>query len=188
MLPFRKLSLFLVLLAALRAAPASATQVIALDTRALVSSSHDIVVGEVLAARSYWNPERTRIYTDVTVRVNETLRGATGTLTLTQMGGVVDGARYTVPGSPEFKPGEEALLFVWRDPSGRAQVNGLAQGKFDIRRDPSTGARLVQRTLPGLAVKDARSLSLVKSGERAPQLKLDDLLGEVRRAMAEDGR
>jgi hypothetical protein len=104
------------------------------------------------------------------------------------MGGVVDGARYTVPGCPEFKPGEEALLFVWRDPSGRAQVNGLAQGKFDIRRDPSTGARLVQRTLPGLAVKDARSLSLVKSGERAPQLKLDDLLGEVRRAMAEDGR
>jgi hypothetical protein len=168
---------------------AHATQVRHLDTRALALESNDIVVGRVAATRSYWNDAHTKILTDVSVEVTESVKGAgPGTLTLTQLGGEVDGVRYTIPGCPAFRPGEETLLFLWRDPRGRAQVNGLAQGKFEIMRDAVTGARTVQRAMPGLAVQDARSLKLVAPTETAPKIPLDDLLNEVRRTIEEAGR
>ncbi|MEO5617368.1 MAG: hypothetical protein ABIS67_06325 [Candidatus Eisenbacteria bacterium] len=185
---FRSFLLAALVTAALPAAIAQATQVIPLDTRGLVRSSNDIVIGEVIATRSYWNPEGTRILTDVSVRVSETLRGAEGTITLTQLGGEVDGAIYDVPGSPAFRRGEQALLFLWRDTRGRAQVNGMAQGKFDITRDAASGARTVQRPLPGLGFRDPRSLSALRAGERAPAVPLADMVTEVKRLITEGGR
>jgi hypothetical protein len=174
---------------ALWAAGASATQMNHLDTRALSLGSSDIVIGSVERVRSYWDADHRRILTDVDVRVSESLKGAPGgTLTLTQMGGEVDGVRLSIEGSPAFRPGEEALLFLWRDGHGRAQVNGLGQGKFDIRRDPATGAATVQRALPGLAARDARSLALVPAGERAPDLSLDTIRREIQSALTEAGR
>lgn len=187
----RPLPLLLALLLAVVAAPpAGATQMRHLDTRALVRGSSDIVVGTVESVRSYWDAGHSHILTDVTVRVGESLKGATGaTLVLTQVGGEVDGLRYDIEGSPRFAPGEEALLFVWRDTAGRPQVNGLAQGKFDIRRDPATGVAHVQRSLPGFGVKDVRTLRLVPAGEEAPgSLRLDDIKREIQRALTEAGR
>ena len=178
-----------VALALALAAPVSATEVVHFDTPALVRGSSDIVIGRIEGTRSYWNERHTKILTEVSVRVSESLKGAPpGELRLVQLGGEVDGMRYRVPGSPLFSPGEEALLFVWRDAAGRPQVNALAQGKFDIRRDPVTGARLVQRSLPGLAFREPRSLRGAPAGEAAHAVPLDDLLREIRRALDEGGR
>ena len=77
---------------------------------------------------------------------------------------------------------------MWRDARGRAQVNGLAQGKFEITTDPATGEKTIQRALEGLRVRDARTLSLVREGEPAPGLRLGDLLGEIRAIITEGGR
>jgi hypothetical protein len=171
------------------ARPVPATQIEHLDTRALVSQSSDIVVGTVEGARSYWNDRHTKILTEVTLRVSDRLKGAAAErVTLTQLGGELDGLRYEIEGSPQFKSGQEALLFLWRDARGRAQVNGLAQGKFDIHRDPATGERLLERAMPGLAVRDARSLSLVRAGERPARITLDDMMREIRSALEEAGR
>jgi hypothetical protein len=180
----------LLLSALLLPAAALATSLVHLDTRALTLESPEIVIGEVERVRSYWNASRTKILTDVEVRVTRALKGgAADRLTLTQLGGVVDGARYTVPGCPVFEPGEEALLFVWRDPAGRAQVNGLAQGKFDIRRDRASGERFVQRAIPGFGVRDLKTLRAVPAGQPLPRLPLDDLVREITRTLAlEDQR
>jgi len=166
-----------------------ATTVFHLDTPALVEGSSDIVIGHVDALRSYMSPDHRHILTEVTVTVADRLKGddATQQVTLVQLGGEVDGMRYTVPGSPLFKPGEEALLFIWRDESGRAQVNGLAQGKFDITRDSATGERLIQRTLPGLAVKNPRTLALAAKGQPAARIPLSTMMREIRRALEESG-
>ena len=181
--------LFAALLAVAAPPPASATQVMRLDTEALTGGSNDIVVGRVEGTRSYWNPARTKILTDVTVAVDQTVKGSGAPrLVLTQLGGEVDGVRTTVEGGPLFAPGEEVLLFVWRDARGRAQVNGLSQGKFEIARDPATGARTVQRSLPGLVVRDARTLSAVPQGEPAPRITLEAMLGEIQNALKEGGR
>jgi hypothetical protein len=174
-------------LLALTAPAALATQMEHLDTRALVIGSNDIVVGQIESVQSHWSPSHSKIFTDV--RVTESLKGAaTDRITLTQLGGQVGDMRYTVPGCPVFKPGEEALLFVWRDARGGAQVNGLAQGKFDIERDAATGVATVQRSVPGLAFREARTLQLVPAGQRAPRIPLNDLRQEILRVLGEGGR
>src|SRR3989442_15357685 len=124
-----------VLSSSLAGLPAFATQVVHFDTPGLVRGSSDIVIGRVEGTRSYWNDRHTKILTEVSVRVSETLKGAPpGELRLVQLGGEVEGMRYHVPGSPLCAPGEEALLFVWRDAAGRTQGNALAQSGFDTRR------------------------------------------------------
>jgi hypothetical protein len=168
---------------------AHATQVLHQTLRDLTVGSSDIIIGQVEETRPHWNAAHTKVLTDVTVRVSESLKGAPGErVTLVQLGGDLDGFRYAVPGSPLFRPGERALLFVWRDPQGRAQVNGMAQGKFDIATDPASGAQTVQRTVEGAAVRDLRTLSLVKPGERTPRLRLDEMVSAIRRILEEGGR
>jgi hypothetical protein len=170
------------------AAPIGATTLIRQDTRALVRTSSDIVVGRVASVRSHWDDSHRHIVTDVEIEVSQSLKGAEGRLTLTQLGGEVDGARLFVPGCPTFKRGEEALLFVWRDARGRAQLNGLGQGKFEIRRDPLTQERSVARLLPGLEFGDTRSLRPPRSGEAPQPVSLQLMLNEIRRVMAEGDR
>ena len=171
------------------APPAHATQVIQMDTRDLVRSSSDIVVGSVDRVRSYWNANHTRILTDVTVNVGESLKGdASHAVTITQMGGVVDGMRLTIDGTPVFKPGEQAVLFLWRDAQGRRLVNGLAQGKFDIQRDASTGELLVRRSLDGLSLLNARTRAGVGAQAVEPRTRLDDFRRQILQALREDGR
>jgi hypothetical protein len=176
------------LLGLLFVCPAEATQVLHLDTRALTLGSSDIVIGQVEAVTPRWNANRTKIVTDVTVRVSRSLKGERERIVLTQLGGTLGDVRTTVPGCPAFTAGEEALFFVWRDARGRAQVNGLAQGKFDIRRDPGTDQRVVQRTAPGMAIRDTRLLARARPGEPAPPLPLADLVREIERTLAEGGR
>ena len=157
-----------------------------LDTRTLTLDSREIVIGSVESVRSYWDPGHTRILTDVTFRIQRSLKGsASERMTLTQIGGEVEGARYQVPGAPQFHLGEESLLFVWRDRAGRRQVNGLGQGKFDIRRDRTTERATVQRA-PGFAVRDARALSRVARGEHVSRIALEDMVREIQRVL-EDG-
>lgn len=180
----RLLTLGALLLSAL---PASATQVVPLDTRELALGSSDIVVGTVESVRSYWTPNRSRILTDVTVRVSESLKGESATLVLTQMGGEVDGMKLSVEGSPVFRVGQEVLLFAWRDRNGRAQVNGLAQGKFDVTRDPATGVATVSRSLDGLAMRRAGTAGLVRT-EAPSSRRLNAMLDDVRSILADAPR
>ena len=183
-------ALFVIAASAALATPSGATTMRHLDTRALTLGSSDIVIGQVEAVRPRWSADHHKIFTDVDVRVSQSLKGAaTERLTLTQLGGEIEGVRYSVPGGPLFRPGGEALLFVWRDTQGRPQVNGLAQGKFDIERDAATGTMMVQRNTPGFAVKDVKSLVGTQSATAAPRLPLDDLVREIKSALAtEAGR
>ena len=165
----------------------AATTVARLDTRELVRESHEIVIGEVRGTRSYWDAPRRRMLTDVSVRVTQRLKGRGGdTVVLTQLGGELDGVRVSVPGAPSFVVGEEALVFVWRDGRGRAQVDALGQGKFDLRADPTTGEKLVSRPLPGLAIHDLTTLEAAPPDRAVPKLYLRDFVRVIERAVAED--
>lgn len=167
---------------------AIATQVQHFDTRQLTSASTDVVIGTVEKIESRYNQNRTKIFTDVQVRVSRSLKGGGDVVTLSQLGGTVGNLRYDVPGCPTFATGEEAMFFVWRDARGQAQLTGLGQGKFEIRRD-AAGHGFVQRSVAGLGVTDLRRLSLAPAGQAAPaSLSLDDLIQEVQTAITEGGR
>ncbi len=170
----------------LAATTVHATTMVRFDTPGLARQSHQIVIGRVAATRAHWNEAHTRILTDVDVDVTETLKGGPAQhVTLTQIGGEVDGVRMNISGCASFRPGEEAVLFVWHDARGRAQLTGLAQGKFEIERDARTGARTVQRRAPGFAVSDLRALRQAPAGRTAPTLALDDFVREIRAAVAD---
>jgi hypothetical protein len=67
-------------------------------------------------------------------------------------------------------------------------VNGLAQGKFDIRTDPATGERSVQRQAPGTPAGDITGLTVVRKSQAVPMLRLTDMVSEIRRIVSEAGR
>jgi hypothetical protein len=153
----------------------NATVLEPLDLRQLVMSSSEIVIGRVDSTRSYWNAARTRILTEVTIRVEESIHGAPAKrIVLTQLGGEVDGVRVTVPGCPTFRVGEESLLFVWRSPKGLAQVTGLAQGKFEVVVN-GNGQRMVTRAS---SLEDATST--IQSTPPEQRIGLDDFLTAIR--------
>jgi len=188
-MPSRRIASVLALGVLLLATPARASQVIHLDTRGLTHESSDIVIGRVGEQHAHWNDAHTMIVTDVVIHVSQSLKGAGGDqLTLTQVGGEVDGMRYSIPGSPAFRAGEEVLIFAWRDRTGRPQVDGLAQGKFEIDRDPASGARVVQRSMPGLGIQDVKRLAAAPLEHRASRPTLDALVREIQAAIKEDGR
>jgi hypothetical protein len=169
--------------------PSSATTLIHADTPTLVRSSSDIVVGRVQGQRSYWNDSHTAILTEVEVQVADVLKGSPGSVvTVTQVGGEVGPYRYEAVGSPAFRDGEDVLLFLWRDSHGVPQVNGLSQGKFEIRADRVGGERLVARPTPELEIDDARTLSRPLPGHAGARVTLREMLREIHRVLEEDGR
>src|SRR5262245_59846570 len=109
------LALSLALLApVLGVADSGATVIVPMSDRDLTESAVAVVVGEVTAIASHWDPADQQISTYVTLDVGEVVRGAVGTgpLTIRQMGGVVGGLHAWVDGSPEFSVGERVLLFL----------------------------------------------------------------------------
>lgn len=126
--------------------PVCATQVQQLSVEELGTIAAKVVRGKVETTRSFWNPEHTKIYTEVVLATDETYKGgATGTVRVLQLGGTVDGVRVTVHGALGWTPNEEVLLFLEPYKDDQYVVSGLSQGKFNIVRDPRTQEAYVTR-------------------------------------------
>ena len=122
-----------------------------------------IVRGKVLgSAGEFHGPV---IYTHYRFQVTERYKGnAQGTIDVAAPGGVVNGVRQSVAGSPQLAYGEEYVLLLWAGKSGMNQIIGLTQGLFTVAksaerdptavRNPSTELMLDRAT--GQAVRDER--------------------------------
>lgn len=167
------------LLAMLATAPAAlgTTWVRELSARQLGDQAAAVVRGEVGGVRSYWNEQRTKIFTEILVQTRETYKGAPGaSVTILQLGGVVDNVRVTVHGALQWQPGEEVLLFLEPYRDGLYQVAGFSQGKLPIERDPATGEAYV-RSLTGAP---AGGKDLARRPQRIPlQSFVREALGSV---------
>ncbi len=96
-----------------------------------VDLSEKIVRGEVVSIRSYWNSERTRIHTDVTILVDEHIKGAgSGETTITVPGGTVGADTQWVSDTPHFGVGDYAVILL--ESSG--YVTGGPDGIHPIQR------------------------------------------------------
>lgn len=120
----------------------------------LIVGARAIVRGKVLSISSQIDPRQDRIFTYITIRVHEVLKGqiAARKIVLKQEGGQVGPRGSIVFGTPEFKRGEEALVYLdtWRD--GSLRVHQMLLGKFTVIDDPGLGTKVVVRNL----TKDAR--------------------------------
>ncbi len=120
-----------------------------------------IAVGKVTATRSGWDQSHNRIITSVTVNVGEYLKGNEGNdLTITTLGGEVNGVGEWYSHTARFKTEEEVVVFANRDREGKLRIAGGEEGKMKIERDSKTGAALVQgnRTLADLKKHVSESL------------------------------
>ncbi|UCH83790.1 MAG: hypothetical protein JSW50_15290 [Candidatus Latescibacterota bacterium] len=130
----------------LLAGGAIATQVIYKTPKQLGQTSTTVVRGTVSEINSYWNANQTKIFTETTIVVDETYKGAPfGTVRIRQLGGVVGNVRVTVHGALHWKQGEEVLVYLEPAKNGAFHIAGFSQGKFNIHRDPQTGMPYVNR-------------------------------------------
>lgn len=137
-------------------APATASVVVGYDLGELVERSEHAVAAEVQATSSRYD-DRGRIVTDVEIRVDEVGKGRARrgeTLALVVLGGSIGEVTMRVEGGVRLAPGDRAMLFLERHPSGPLVPVGLSQGVLPIRETAS--GRQVLPGGAGLALVRAR--------------------------------
>lgn len=119
--------------------PAGATTLVRQSLDALVAAHPTIVVGQVVAAHSYWNADDTFIVTDFEVRTTDVLKGEAkgGEIDVTVLGGTVGDITVLIPGGADYVPGKTYVLFLGAPlpgTSGDAGAPAHAQGVFEVVR------------------------------------------------------
>lgn len=113
---------------------AQAGSLVKISDKNLVLSSDAIITGKVLSIESRWNASKTNIYTDITIALNQTIKGDLGanTIVIEQLGGKIGDKQIWFTGSPEFSVGEEVLLFLKANSEGVLHTAHMGMGKFSI--------------------------------------------------------
>lgn len=142
-----------------------ATIVIPVAESDLAQHATAIVVGHVTNIASYWDPNARQVFTQITLDVEETLKGeglTESSLTLKQIGGRIGQFQSWIDGSPEFARGEKVLLFLSQNADGSARVDHCFLGKFSLFVDAETGKEFAYRDALPAGVRlfrNARALS-----------------------------
>lgn len=143
-------ALFVLLSVAPRTAGATVILPLALDD--LIDGSERIAVVRVEAQAARWSADHRAIYTEVTLRVLEPLKGggaAGETVLVRREGGVVGEVGMRVSGAAGFVTGEEAVVFLERRGGGALWTVGMAQGRMPLFT--VAGRRVAARQTAGLA-------------------------------------
>ena len=138
----------------------------------LAKRADAVVHGKVDALECTRDPAG-RIFTRVELDVAEVWKGKpAGRFTLVLAGGVLGARKVAVVGGPEYRLGEEVVVFTARNESGEPVTLDLAQGKFTVETAQASGAKHVANGVIGGPAD--------KSGYRLPtQVPLE--LSELRR-------
>jgi hypothetical protein len=125
----------------------AATQTRKLSLEELAKKSELIVTGRVIDKQSEWNKEKTRIYTRVTISVDEYHKGESSenAITVTLLGGEVGDVGELYTGTARFEKDEDVVLFLRKDLKGNLRVAGSNQGKYGIRTDEVTGKKMISQ-------------------------------------------
>ena len=168
------------------AVPLSATVLIPAEFREIVTGSQIIVHGRVSGVRSEWAAGRRRIESVVTLDAAAFYRGsASRTVTFRVPGGQIGRYRSVMVGAPEFRAGDEVVLFLKSDGPAVPQIFGLNQGVFRVRVDARTGRRLVAQPIV-TARGDAPEVVVRGAADRRP-LPLEQFAAQVRTALQQGG-
>jgi hypothetical protein len=105
----------------------------------MIGNSTAIVRGKVVG--SHAAQQGPVVYTHYAVQVTERFKGPDQTtVDIAVPGGTLNGLRQTFAGAPEFRTGDEFVLFLWTGRSGLTQILGLTQGIFSLSHGVSADA------------------------------------------------
>lgn len=105
-----------------------------------------------------------RLYTYTEMQVDEVLKGNVNgsTVIVRELGGEKDGVGMQVPGTAQFKRGEDVVVFAndERDKDGAYDLRGMMMGKYNVTRNEEghevlSGAGLMGETNPALRGHDS---------------------------------
>ena len=130
------------LLAAMFLTPLSlrATIMVPLTVEDLAQRAELILRGTV-ASKVCLKDSAGRIYTKIEVKVTEVWKGnlTTNTFAVVHAGGTKDNKHAVVDGEASYQVGEELVSFLRLNQRGEGVSIGLAQGKFNVWKDDTTG-------------------------------------------------
>jgi hypothetical protein len=177
----------ILLVASLVTAPAlHATVLVPAEFREIVSGSQIIVHGRVAEVRGEWTDDRRRIDTIITLDAGTYLKGGPGErVTFRVPGGTIGRFRTLMVGAPEFRAGDEVVLFLKADGPSVAHVFGLSQGVFRVRRDARSGQRLV--VPPALMAEGEAPQKVTRGATDRRPVALATFQAQVRAALATGG-
>ncbi len=99
-----------------------------------VDLSEKIVRGEVIDVRSFWDSQKGLIFTDITILVDEHIKGyGMKEMTITLPGGTIGDQTHIVSDTPQFEVGDYGIILL--EPSGH--VTGGPDGVYFLQK-PST--------------------------------------------------
>jgi hypothetical protein len=166
------------------AVPAFSTTVVAPTFDDLVRRSELVIVARVVATRSEWVDSRSgrSIVTDVTVSIEQTLKGPTfAERSLEFLGGTVGEDTLHVDGMPEFRVGDRAVLFLNETGRPASPIVGFMYGWFRIVQDAATGVDMI-RTHDGRPLASTEDVGNPRPAPRvapARTLSLRDFAREI---------
>jgi hypothetical protein len=158
--------ILLALLPALLYMPgAGATTLARLSLDQLAAGSDAVARVRCAGTESHW--ENDSIWTVLTFAVVETMKNQLpGEIQVRLPGGHVGHLTASVDGTPQFHPGEEAVVFLERSRAGGFTVAGWVEGTFRISRHPQTGQETVTQDSSAFAVFDVATRTFRTEGIR----------------------
>lgn len=130
----------------------------------LARQAEVVVVGKVTEVKSEWSADRSRIYSNVTLQVDEHIKGdnTQRSVVIATLGGEIDGVGELYSHTARFKADEQVVVFAAADRQGQLRVVGGDEGKLTVTRDEVTGLRVVADSVP-LPAFTARLKSIVEA-------------------------
>ena len=128
---------------------AQGTSVVPPDFQKLVDDSDYIVRAVVKSVTSEWrvNEGHRGIFTLVELDVKEVIRGTPPQpLVLVMLGGTVGDQTLTVAGAPQFKVGDEDILFIHGNGYYFSPLVAVMHGRYPVRRNPDNGREFIARS------------------------------------------
>jgi hypothetical protein len=171
----------LLLLAAYFAAPlARATTLARLSLVQLARAADSIVRVRCISSASRW--DNGAIWTFNEFAVVERLKGLPqDRITVRVPGGRVGHLVTAIEAAPQFRPGEETVLFLEKTSAGDFAVTAWAEGTFRIETDPRTGVQTVTQDSTRFPVFDVATRRFSAEGIRG--LSLEEFHARLAAAM-----
>lgn len=164
--------------------PARATVMVEVSLDDMVRGADAIVRGTITrtGVRMQIEDGHMEPYSVSEVAVDEWLSGpGDDHVTVRERGGEWQGAGHFIDGTPHYRVGEEVILFLERNPSGRDFCTyAMAQGKFIVRRGVPGTPGQVRRDLEGMSFAHWEGDGMELRGtDGEPAMALDTFLARI---------
>jgi hypothetical protein len=132
------------------------SQSVQAEIKNLSEGADMIVTGKVVDQKSEWSSDKSKIYTNVTIQVDEFLKGSNNQnrIVIKNLGGEVGNIGETYSHVPTFTNEEDVLVFVKKsDKDQSLRVFQGDEGKMTFYQDKKTGEKMTSKNIKASEMK-----------------------------------